>query len=500
MSTVLACDLGGSSFRAALIDQTGKTIALHAVSTELAHDKHGLSEIDPQTWWTTFAVCVNALQRADAPAFARIQGIAVCGFTRTQVFLGRHGNVLRPAITWQDSRAEDLVGSLRSLLSPDHPETAQINAFHPLARLHWLQKHEPETLAQLDHIVDPKDYIAFRLTGALHSDPISLARLLAASKEGPDGLTLFKAAGIDETVLPALVHPTSRVGMVQAGLGGPMKDLAGKPVFACSNDTWASVLGLGAMRDGIAYNISGTTEVFGVLSQNRAEAEGLLSVDWNGLHQLGGPGQNGADTVRWLLGVLQPDETAQDIGPALTRLLEAGRDPQPLLFLPYLNGERTPYWDPALRGAFIGLNRNHGPTDLAYAVLEGIAFYNRIILERAEAATGKPVREIRFGGGGADTPAWRQIKADICGRPVVVGQTRETGLLGTAAVVWTGLGYFDTLEAAQLALVRTDARYEPDPRQGIFYDKMFLQFRATEAALSPISSALAAMPSVVSGG
>ena len=500
MGVVLACDLGGSSFRMALIDRTGQILAQHGISTGLAQNQHGLSEIDPQTWWTTFGVCIEAIQHVNPRAFADIKGLAVCGFTRTQVFLGPDGNILRPAMTWQDSRAEELVANLRALLPADHPETRQVNVFHPLARLYWLQKHEPKTLSRLDRILDPKDYLAFRLTGALYSDPVSLARLLAASKQGPDGRSLMAAIGLPETFLPALVHPTSRVGTVQAGLGGPLDGLAGKPVFACSNDTWASVLGLGAMRDGVAYNISGTTEVFGVLSAKPAEAEGLLSVDWNGLHQLGGPGQNGADTARWLMGLLQADQTTQDIGAALNGLLDARRDPQPLLFLPYLNGERTPYWNPALRGAFIGLNRNHGPTDLAYAVLEGIAFYNRIILERAEAATGQRVREIRFGGGGADTPAWRQIKADICGRPVVVSQTRETGLMGTAAVAWTGLGIFETLEAAQSALVRTDARCEPDAKRAELYDELFKQFRAAETALSPVSAALVAISSFVSGG
>ena len=500
MSVVLACDLGGSSFRAALIDRTGKTIALHGLSTELAHNQAGLSEVDPQTWWTALCECIEALQYDDPRAFADIQGLAVCGFTRTQVFLGQNGRVLRPSMTWQDSRAEDLVANLRALLPADHPETRQINAFHPLARLYWLQKHEPETLSRLDRILDPKDYLAFRLTGAFYSDPISLARLLAGSKQGPDSRSLMDAMGLSDTFLPDLVHPTSRVGTVQAELGGALDGLAGKPVFACSNDTWASVLGLGAMRDGVTYNISGTTEVFGVLSESSAVAEGLLSVDWSGLHQLGGPGQNGADTVRWLMDVLQSDASKQDIGAALMGLLEADRDPQPLLFLPYLNGERTPYWNPALRGAFIGLNRHHGPTDLAYAVLEGIAYYNRIILERAEAATGQRVTEIRFGGGGADSALWRQIKADICGRPVVASQTRETGLLGTAAAIWTGLRHFDTLEAAQLALVRTDSRYEPDVTRSAVYDRLFTQFRAAEAALSPISAALAGIPALASGG
>eukprot|EP01042_Synura_sphagnicola_P024466 gene24466-31309_t len=158
------------------------------------------------------------------------------------------------------------------------------------------------------------------------------------------------------------------------------------------------------MRDGFAYNISGTTEVLGVVGREPARAEGLLTVDWRGLFQLGGPSQTGADTVSWLLALLGRDGAA--VGQEIDALLSGPRQPQPLLFLPYLQGERVPYWDPSLRGALVGLNRRHGPTDLAFAVLEGVACLNRIVLERAEAALGSAAAEIRFGGGAAANPVW----------------------------------------------------------------------------------------------
>lgn len=109
-------------------------------------------------------------------------------------------------------------------------------------------------------------------------------------------------------------------------------------------------------------------------------------------------------------------------GRDLDSLLAAPRAPSPILFLPFLQGERVPYWNPALRGAFLWLHRHHGPTDLAYAVLEGIAFLNKAVLDRAESAIGRPISEIRFGGGGAANKVWRQIKADVLGRPVLVGE------------------------------------------------------------------------------
>jgi xylulokinase len=265
-------------------------------------------------------------------------------------------------------------------------------------------------------------------------------------------------------------------------------------VFCCSHDTWACVAGIGALRAGYAYNISGTTEVLGVMSEAPASAEGLLTVDWRGVHQLGGPSQNGADTAGWLLDVLgRLNDDHDSVSESIAALLAGVRNSQPLLFLPYLQGERVPYWDASLRGAFVGLNRQHGATDLAYAVLEGIACLNRVVLERAEAALGTRVTEIRFGGGPARNPIWAQIKADICDRPIVVGVSQQPGVLGAAIVAWTGLKQFASLSAAQDALVKIATRHAPDPTRRVACDTLFRLYRRCEDALAPISRDLAAL-------
>jgi len=537
MSVVLACDLGGTSFRAALYDAQGQVWAEHALPspTDGAGAAGGQAEIDADEWWAILISLADALA-AQAPArFAEIRGIAMCGVTRTQILLDGAGQPLRPALTWRDTRAAPDIEALLARLPQDHPELPQVNAFHPLARLDWLRRHEPAVLAQACCVLEPKDYLNFRLTGVRASDPVSMARLRAAAEAGPATTaaplrpSLVAAAGLDAGLLPPLLSPTDAVGAVSAGLPGALAQLAGVPVFCCANDTWAAVAGLGALRAGHAYNISGTTEVFGVIAdvphgESAPRAAGLMTVDWgDGLHQIGGPGQNGADTMAWLLSVVQGagldqslgqsqsqsqgqsqstvGESAQESSPNLAlgrqsvaarveALLAAPRDPQPLLFLPYLQGERVPYWDADLRGAFVGLNRRHGAGDLAWAVLEGVAFLNRLVLERGEAALGAAVTEIRFGGGAAANAAWCQVKADICGRPVSVGTAREPGALGAAVVAWTGLGHFPSLAAAQESVVREARRYLPDPARQQHYDALYQQYRAAEAALAPVSKAL----------
>lgn len=493
MSVVLACDLGGTSFRAALIDERGVTQAESMILGPTAIDRMGWSEIDATAWWHILIEAAGKLAGTAPELFAAVQAVAICGVTRTQVFLGRDGRQLRPAMTWKDTRSEAAAARLQERLGSGHPESARINAFHPLARLAWLKEEEEAAFRSLACVLEPKDYLNFRLTGRQAGDPVSMARLLA-SAQAVGGVDALAAAGLTQAILPPVLEPWEAIGEVQPGLPAPLGRLAGVPVFCSSSDTWVAVAGLGALRPGYAYNISGTTEVLGAVGESPAEADGLLTVDWRGLWQLGGPSQNGADTVAWLLSLIGHDgRDHAGIGRDIDALLAGRRHPQPLLFLPYLQGERVPYWNPALRGAFIGLNRQHGATDLAFAVLEGVAFLNRIVLERAEAALGAAVAEIRFGGGAASNPVWSQIKADICGRPVVVGSAKEPGLLGAAIIAWTGLGRFTSLIEAQERLVSVGARFEPDRARRSSYDVLFSLYRRSEAALAPISADLAAL-------
>jgi len=488
MSVVLACDLGGSSFRAALIDEHGATKAEHAVPGPALNDHLDRSEVWATAWWAQLLEAAGKLAEQTPDLFASVRGIAICGVTRTQVFLDHQGQELRPAMTWKDARSDGIATRLRERLA-DHPEAGRINAFHPLARLAWLTENEPLNALALACVLEPKDYLNFCLTGQQASDPVSLARLVACV-ESVKGGSGFGAIGISPDITPAIVEPIDIVCSAITGLPAPFDQLAGIPVFCGCNDTWAAVAGLGALRPGYAYNISGTTEVLGVLGPDQAEAEGLISVDWRGLWHLGGPSQNGADTAAWLAGLLGNNGP---VGETIQRLLAGPRHPQPLIFLPYLQGERVPYWDPNLRGAFIGLGRRHGPTDLAYAVLEGVACQNRLVLERAEGALGTRVDEIRFGGGAATNPIWAQVKADICGRPTAVGAAKEPGLLGAAIIAWTGLGRFASLEAAQDALVTIIRRYEPDPARRPAYNALYSLYRQSEAALAPISADLVAL-------
>lgn len=491
MRTILACDLGGTSLRVAIVAMDGTMPARADFPGQTTRDHDGASEVDAERWWADFCAGIEEVAGRAPEAFAAVAAIAITGVTRTQVLAGADGAPLRPALTWKDVRAQAMMPDLDALVPADHPDRGQLNPYHPLARLWWLARHEPATLAATHAVLEPKDWLAFRLTGVARVDPVGSARLIAGFGVARSGGTMFSALGVDPAVVPPVVAPARILGRVQPEGKGALAGLAGVPVISMGHDTWASVLGLGALRAGMAYNLSGTTEVFGVLSSEPAQAAGLMTVDWGAAQQLGGPSLCGGDTIGWVLDLVRRN-AGGDIpaGAALAALLAAPRRPEPVIFLPYLMGERTPYWNPALRGAFVGLNRQHGPTDLAHAVLEGIAFLNRTVMARAEAATGTRIDEIRFGGGGAASAAWCQIKADVCNRPIALTGCAETGLLGCAMAAFHALGDLPTLAQAQDQLAPVVRRHVPDPARAAVLDRLFAIFQQTEQALAPVSEQL----------
>ena len=467
---VLAVDLGGSGLRVALVGRDGAILGLHSAPHPPHITAEGAAEAEPEAWWHGVLEGADSL-RAEAPAaFARIGAIAVTAFTRSLVLVDGSGQVLRPALLWQDRRADSVLPRLRAAIPADHPEAAQLNAFHPLARLAWLAEVEPAILARAVAVLEPKDELNRRLTGRISSDRISSARLAAAA-------ALLPGLGLPATLLPLLLAPSAVMGRVQAGLPGALAWLARVPVLAMAHDTWAAVLGLGALRPGQAYAISGTTEVLGLLHTEAAMAEGLMTVDWDGLWQIGGPSQHGADALAWL----------REMGLAATD--PSPGDPIPLLFLPSLEGERVPHWDPARRGAFLGLRRGHGAAEMTRAVMQGIALNARTVLARAEAAAGREAVELRVGGGGA-LPGWAQLRADVLGRRVVLTEATEPGLLGCAIAGFAALEG-QGLTALQDQLCRPRATFLPDSARHAMATRLHALFRAAEDQVVPISHALA---------
>ena len=493
MSRMLAVDLGGSKLKAGLLTMGGIVEASASVRIGFDEDGAGRSEQHIDRWWSAFTEVVEAL--AARSGLDGLAAIVACGATRTQVLLDARGAVVRPAIGFRDTRAGD--AAERALQKPGVagcPEARHLDRFHPLARLLWLREAEPDAWAATRTVLDPKDWLVFRLTGQAASDPISQERLAAAF--AGERSSMAALTGIDRDVLPPLRAPETRIGAVRTGLGGALEALAGVPVFCGSHDTWCAVAGLGALASGCGYCVSGSSEATGLLAPRPARADGLLTVRWgDGLWQIGGPGLNGANVMDWLADLLAPGD-----GPTeqrIVRIVTSAPARRPLVFHPYLNGERAPHWDADLRGAFLGLDRAHGPEDIARAVMEGVALLNRDVLERAESAAGLRVERVFLAGGGARNDAWTQIRADVLGREIVVPHDIDAGLAGCLAVARAGLGHFADVNTAARSIAREPRRFRPDPAMRDRSDALCETFRATHGMVAETSRLLARVPAGV---
>jgi xylulokinase len=305
-------------------------------------------------------------------------------------------------------------------------------------------------------MLEPKDFLNFRLTGNAVADTVTYSRydrLRVIAPPAPDrlerGLGLLALRRVD---------PWAVVGHVTC-TDAPFSRLRGVPVFAGAMDAWASAVGSGAVRPGQGYDIAGTSEVAGLLTRSRFNVPGLVSLVWGpDLHQIGGPTQAGADCAAWCHDVFR---VAGDLATAVER---AGSLPPVLdrpLFLPYLAGERTPLWRSDVRGALHGVSRTHGADDFVWATLEGVAMAVRDILRLAREGTGEAMTEVRVSGGGARSNAWCQMKADVLGVPLIRTTHAETGVIGTAMAAALGLGWHPSLATAADAMCPVERVFEP---------------------------------------
>lgn len=489
MARAFLVDLGGSSLKAGLYELDGTALAIAHVPLSFVEEQAGQAEQDPEIWWQALQTALGEI--ADRLGeIGEVAAVSICGFTRSQVFLDAQGKAIRPAITFRDSRGHAIAqAALRNEQLAAHDHARHFNGFHPLARQLWLKQNEPECWNRVATIVEPKDYLNFRLTGQLRSDPTSQFWLQQAMQGGEAGFASL--AGLDRAVMPPLLEAWQKVGRVSNELPGALAMLAGAAVFCGSNDTWTAVAGLGALQPGFAYCMSGSSEVFGLLSDRAAEAEGLLTLGWGrGVWHLGGPSQNGANALSWI--VEQLDHSERPFGERLDDLL-AQQSGQSLLFHPFLFGERTPFWDPQLRASFIGLSADHRPGDMVRATMEGVAFINRTILHRAEAAVGGEVQQVFIAGGGARSAVWNQIRANILGRPVTVSSVKEMGLLGCLAVARVGLGLSDNLSEAAASISESSLRFYPQPDAVAHYDALFALFEDTHSMIAESSHRLASL-------
>lgn len=485
-------DLGTSAVKLLLMDEKGHILKTVSKEYPISFPKPGWSEQNPYDWYDQ---SIAGLRELISGFEDKIEGISFGGQMHGLVILDEGDKVIRPAILWNDGRTGEECDYLNREIGRDviSKETGNIAfAGFTAPKLLWIKKHEPENFARIRRIMLPKDYLAYRLTG-VHATDVSDASgmLLFDVQNRKWSPKMCELCVITTDQLAKVFESYEVIGTVKEEIAADLGIRKDVRVIAGAGDNAAAAIGTGTVENGdcnISLGTSGTifiaSDSYSVDSQNALHSFAHANGAW---HLMGCMLSAASCNKWWMEDILRdPDMAAAQA--------EIG-DPDKALgqnhvyFLPYLMGERSPHNDPEARGAFIGMSMDTTRADMLQAVLEGVAFGLRDSLEVARSS-GLEITKTKICGGGAKSPLWRKMIANIMNLTVETIESEEGPALGGALLAAVGCGVFrDTKEAAE-AVVKVTGQETPDPALVSRYEERYQTFRKLYPALKDAYKAL----------
>jgi xylulokinase len=470
---ILAIDLGTTEVKTGLFTTDGRLVRLARAGYPTIRGQAGVAEQDAETWWAGIARTTRELVGYEPAAI-----LAVCcvGQGPTLVPTDAAGIPTGRAVTWLDTRATAEVDELVALTGRFSWELGVLPA-----ALH-LEREAPAALGAVRWYLNAWEAIACRMTGIAAE-----TRLAGQLRADPDDVA---ASGIRVERLPPVIAAGQRLGDLQPGRAIELGLPPGTPVVAGMVDAYASFFGAGLLQAGDAVDTGGTSGGFAVYADRALAIPGSFCAPApiDGLWVLGGAMNATGKALDWLGGILDGNAGIEAL---LAEAVVVPAGSAGLVFLPYLAGERSPIWDPAARGAFVGLTLGHTRGHLVRAVVEAAAFALRHVIGPIVAA-GATVDELRVSGGPAQSLAWNQLKADVTGLVVAVPRVAETAVLGAAVAAAAGMAAYPDLVAATRAMVAIERRLAPDPGNRAIYDDAFGTYLGLYPALADAFHRLAA--------
>ncbi|MEM6796745.1 MAG: xylulokinase [Acidobacteriota bacterium] len=490
----LGLDVSTTATKALVLDETGAQRAVASSPYGLETPRPLWAEQDPEQWWRAAQGSIReALKRAGARA-EDVLGVGLTGQMHGLVLLGEADEVLRPAILWNDQRSARECGSIRRRAGGLEAlvRITGNDAFPGFTapKILWVREHEPEIYRRIRRVLLPKDFVRLRLTGAAASDRAGAGGTLLLDLETRDWSgELLQALDIPRRWLPATHEGTAQTGEVSARAASLTGLRAGTPVFAGGGDQAAQAVGVGVVNPGAtaALTLGTSGVVFAACDRPVTEPEGRLHAFPHALAErwhVMGVMLSAAGSLRWYRDAVAPEVPFESL------MEEAASAPvgcEGLVFSPYLSGERTPHADPDARGAFVGLTLRHGRGHLTRSVLEGVSFGLRDNLALVASAGLQKIEEVRISGGGARSPLWRQMLADVLGVRLVPVESEEGAALGAALLAGAGAGRFESVAAGCERAVRLAEPVEPDVARRAAYDELYREFRRHYPALRELS-------------
>ncbi len=495
MKCLLGIDIGTSGTKTVLFDLSGHTVASKTVEYPLYQEHNGWAEQDPLDWWNAAVEGIRAV--LSAAGSCEIAGIGLSGQMHGLVMLDKDGAPLRRSIIWCDQRTAKqcdemnaLVGEKRIIELTANPPMTGFTA----SKILWVKENEPDTYARCAHILLPKDYIRFMLTGEFVTEVSDASGMqlmdIGARRWSDEVLTKL---GIDKGLLGVMIESQELSGRVSRKAGELIGLKEGIPVAGGAGDNPAAAVGTGIVSEGSAFTTIGSSAVvYAVSDAPHIDLQGrvhTLCASAPGKWTVMSCTQGAGLSLKWLRDTCCKDEVdlaaEQGIDPyvimdKLAAGIPIGADK--LLFLPYLMGERSPHPDPDCRGVFFGLSNAHTRAHLIRAVLEGVAYSQRECVD-VFREMGVPVSDMTVCGGGGRSPLWRKMLSDLYGCPVKTLKADEGGALGAAILAGVCAGEYASLSEACAAIVQKNEPVIPDKAASKEYEPYFTLYKKLYADL-----------------
>lgn len=501
----MGIDIGTSGTKTVLFDMSGVPLAKKTVEYPLYQPKNGWAEQDPSDWWRAAAEGIRAVLEASGVPSDDIAGIGLSGQMHGLVMLDTDGEVLRPSIIWCDQRTEAECGQMNRALGED--KIIAITGNPPMtgftaSKILWVQNNEPQVYEKCAHILLPKDYIRYKLTGefATEVSDASGMQLMNIAKRQWSG-TVLEKLHIDRALLPSMHESPDVTGKVTAKAAAETGLAAGTVVVGGAGDNPAAAIGTGVVREGAAFTTIGSSAVvYAVSDEVRIDTKGRvhgLCASVPGKWTVMSCTQGAGLSLKWLRDTACAPEVSEagrrGVDPYVIMDALAAKVPigaERLLFLPYLMGERSPHPDPNCRGVFFGLSAIHNRSHMIRAVLEGVAFSQEECVG-VFREMGVPVNDMTITGGGGRSALWRQMLADVYGCPVKTLTSDEGGALGAAILAGVGAGCFGSVEQAADAIVKKENLITPNEDSVSLYEPYYRIYKRLYRSLKADFDALA---------
>ena len=484
MRYLLGVDFGGSSSKATLLGEDGQVYATAGREYPTYYPQNGWAEQDADDSYDALCYNIREIFKETGIRPEEIAALSLDAATHTAVLVGEDGRPVRRAIYWTDSRATEQAARLKA----EHGETIMrlcyngVSSLWTLPQLAWLKEHEPETLARARYLMAVKDFVRYRLTGDIVTDPIeAMGGLLLDVARNEWSPLLCGLAGIDPGILPPIVDPQTKLSPLCAQAladTGLSRDTA---VIVGATDTCMEVYAAGAVAVGQATVKLATAGRICPITDHALVDPRLVTYRHvvEGLWYPGTATKSCAASNRWYR-----DTFGGEFAALTAAAAGVPRGCEGLFFHPYLQGEITPYLDDKLRASFTGAAGFHTRAHFNRAVLEGVAYSMKDCFETLREMDAAPAEAVAIGGG-AKSDLWRQILADMLGIPLTTVENVDSSL-GSAMLAGVAIGMFADHAEAVRRCVRVTGVTVPDPAAAAFYSERFELYKSIQAALAPI--------------